>query len=189
MKKHGIKDIILCIGHLSEKIKVYFGNGEKFGVNIEYSYDGDKLLGSIGAVKNAESLLDEIFFIMYGDSFISVDFQEIYSNFIKHEKLGLMVVYKNYDKYDKSNLAVDNGMVTRHGKSDITNEINYIDYGTSILRKKSLDSVEKNTFYSTEQFFSDLIKKQELLAFEAKERFYHIGTPESLEEFRNFIRR
>ena len=58
LKNHSIKDIILCVGHLSEKIEDYFGNGSKFGVNIQYSHDGDKPLGPIGAVKNAESLLN-----------------------------------------------------------------------------------------------------------------------------------
>ena len=111
LEKNGIKDIILCVGHLSEAIKDYFKDGKKFGVKVKYSYDGNKLLGPIGAVKNAEPLLEEIFFILYGDSYINVDYQKIYSDFINQNKLGLMVVYRNEDKYDKSNLAVKNGMV------------------------------------------------------------------------------
>ena len=188
LKKHSIKDIILCVGHLSEKIEGYFGNGKHFGVNIKYSRDGDRPLGPIGAVKNAEPLLEDVFLIMYGDSYLSVDFQKIYSNFIQQDKLGLMVVYKNCDKYDKSNLIVKNNMVVGYGEKDRTNDMIYIDYGTSILRKKTLDLVSKNTFYTTGQFFSDLIEKRELLAFEAKKRFYHIGNPKALDEFRKFIR-
>lgn len=188
LKKHSIKDIILCVSHLSGKIKDYFGNGEQFGANIKYSDDGEKPLGPIGAVKNAESLLEDVFFVMYGDSYLSVDFQKVYSYFTQNNKLGLMVVYKNYDKYDKSNLAVENGMVVGHRDNDKTKDIEYIDYGTSIFRKNALEFVPKNTFYSTKQFFSDLIKKEELLAFEAKERFYHIGNPDAIEEFRSFIR-
>ncbi len=188
LKKHSIKDIVLCVGHLSEKIKEYFGDGSKFNLNIQYSYDGDNLLGPIGAVKNAESLLENIFFIMYGDSYINVDFQKIYSKFLKYDKLGLMTVYKNFDKFDKSNIAVENGMVVDYRKNDRTKDIIFIDNGMSVLRKKSLEYVPKNTFFSTDQFFSNLINMGELLAFELKQRFYHIGNPASLEEFRNFIR-
>lgn len=188
LKKHSIKDIVLCVGHLSEKIKEYFEDGSKFNVNIQYSDDGDKLLGPIGALKNAESLLENIFLIMYGDSYINVDFQKIYSKFLKHDKLGLMTVYKNFDKYDNSNIAVENGMVVDYKKSNRTKDIIFIDYGMSILRKKSLEFVPKDTFFPTDQFFSSLIKMRELLAFEVKQRFYHIGNPASLEEFRNFIR-
>jgi len=188
VKKHSIEDIILCVGHLSEKIKDYFGNGEQFGVNIKYSDDGDKPLGPIGAVKNAEALVEDVFFIMYGDSYLSVDFQKVYSYFMENNKLGLIVVYKNFDKYDKSNLVIEDNMVVGYGKKDRTKDMIYIDYGTSIIRKKALINVPKNTIYSTGEFFSNLIKKEELLAFEADERFYHIGNPDALEEFRNFIR-
>ena len=184
LKKHSIKDIVLCVGHLSEKIESYFGDGTQFGVNIKYSHDGDKPLGPIGAVKNAEDLLDDVFFIMYGDSYLSVDFQRAYSFFTQNNKLGLMVVYKNHDKYYKSNLTVENNMVVGYGENDTI----YIDYGASILRKESLNTVPRNTMYSTGEFFSDLIKKHELLAFEAEKRFYHIGNLEALEEFRGFIK-
>ena len=184
LKNHSIKDIILCAGHLSEKIEDYFGNGSKFGVNIQYSHDGDKPLGPIGAVKNAESLLNNEFFIMYGDSYLTVDFQKAYSFFTQNNKLGLMVVYKNNDKYDKSNIIIKDNMVVGYGEKDAV----YIDYGTSILRKKALDIVPKNTFFTTGELFTKLIEQQELLSFEAKERFYHIGNPEALEEFRSFIR-
>jgi len=170
LKKYSIKDIILCVGHLSEKIENYFGNGEKFSVDIKYSYDGEKLLGPMGAVKNAESELEKVFFIMYGDSYISIDFERVYSYFMKNNKLGLMVVYKNYDKFDKSNLSVKENMVIGHKASGITDNINYIDYGTSVLRKKSLEFIPKDTFYSTEQFFIELIRKKELMAYKANKR-------------------
>jgi NDP-sugar pyrophosphorylase family protein len=188
LKKHRIKDIVLCVGHLFEQIKNYFDDGKKFGVNIKYSYDREKPLGPIGAVKNAVSLLEDIFFIMYGDSYLNVNFRKVYSYFIQHNKLGLMVVYKNFDKYDKSNLIVKNNMVVSYGEKERTQDMIYIDYGASVLRKKALDLIPKNTFYSTGPFFSKLILKKELLAFEAKERFYHIGNPEALREFRNFFK-
>lgn len=188
LKKNQITDIILCVGHLSEKIESHFGDGSKFGVNIKYSHDGKKPLGPIGAVKNAENLLEDVFFIMYGDSYLNIDFQKSISFFNQNNKLALMFVYKNEDKYDRSNIIVQDNMVTGYGDKNRTKEMVYIDYGASILTKKSLEIVPANTEYSTGQFFSELIKKKELLAFEAKERFYHIGNPEAFEEFRNYIK-
>ena len=187
LKKQKINDIILCVGHLSEQIENYFGNGKKFGVNIKYSYDKDKLLGPIGALKNAEDLLEDIFFIMYGDSYLNLDFIKIHTYFIQYSKLGLMVVYKNFNKYDKSNLIVKNNLIVAYGEKERNKDMNYIDYGTSILRKKSLKIIPNNTFYTTGQFFYDLISKKELLAFEVKERFYHIGNPDALREFKKYI--
>jgi len=188
LKKHSIKDIVLCVGHLSEKIEEYFGDGGRFGVQLQYSYDRDRPLGPIGALKNAETALDEIFFIMYGDSYVSINFQKIYSYFINYDKLALMVVYKNADKYDKSNLIIKENHVVHYGQEKKTSDKIYIDYGTSLLRKKTLQYIPLNTFYSTGSFFSSLIEKNQLLAFEEKRRFYHIGTPDALEEFKNYIR-
>lgn len=188
LKNNSIKDIVLCVGYLSEKIKNYFGNGRKFGVNIKYSYDGNKPLGPIGAIKNAYLLLDDVFFIMYGDSYLSFDFKKTYSYFLKENKLGLMVVYKNYDKYDKSNLVVKNNFVTKYNKGNKTEDMIYIDYGASILRKNSLDLIPQNSYYTTGKFFTELINAHQLLAYEVKKRFYHIGNPDALEEFKTFIR-
>ena len=188
LKKQSIKDIVLCVGYLSEKIIEYFGDGKKFGVNIRYSHDDEKPLGPIGALKNAEPLLDDVFFIMYGDSYLFVDFKKVYSYFLECEDLALMVAYKNFDKYDASNLVIKNGRIVACGKENKTKDMIYIDYGTSILRKKVLEIVPKYTPYSTERFFSELVKKRELMAFETEERFYHIGNLKSLEEFRSYIR-
>jgi NDP-sugar pyrophosphorylase family protein len=187
LKKQSITDIVLCVGYQSEKIEEYFGNGIRFGVNIKYSFEKEKLLGQMGAVKNAEPLLQDTFFIMYGDSYLSVDLHKVQNFFMQHDKPALMVVYKNHDKYDRSNIIIQDNMVVGYGEKQRTRDMIYIDYGTSVFRKKVLDYTPKDTPYSTEQFFSDLIKKQELMAFESQERFYHIGNPEALEEFRNYI--
>ena len=186
LRKQSIKDIVLCVGHLAEKIQGYFGSGEKFGVNIRYSYDEDKLLGPIGAIKKAESLLDDVFFTMYGDSYISVDFNKVYTYFMGRNKLALMVVYKNYDKYDNSNIVVKNGRVMRYNEEK-TKDMVYIDYGVSIFRKKALDIIPKDMFYSTKDLYSKLTKQNNLLAYEVKKRFYHIGTLEALDEFKTKI--
>ena len=186
VKKHLITDIVLCVGHLSEQIKDYFGNGEKLGVNIRYSYDKDKPLGPIGALINAETLLQDTFFIMYGDSYVFVDFDKIYSYFKKQNTLALMVVYQNFDKFDSSNVIISNEKVAKYG-GEKTKETTYIDYGVSLFRKKIFGNIPADTFYSTSSLFPKLVKQKELLAYEVKKRLYHIGTPEALKEFKKYI--
>lgn len=186
LKRHSITDIVLCVGYLSDQIEKYFGNGEKFGVNICYSYDKDKPLGPIGALKKAEPLLKDTFFTIYGDSYVFVDFNKVYSYFQEQNKLALMVVYQNYDKFDKSNIIIKDGIIKQYGGEN-TKEMTYIDYGVSLFRKKTLNSIPKNTFFSTKDLFSSLVKQNELLAFEVKKRFYHIGAPEALAEFKKYV--
>ena len=186
-KKNGIKDFVLCVGHLSDYIENYFGSGKKFNINIKYSHDGDKLLGPIGALKNAETLLDDIFFMMYGDSYVFVDFEKVYDYFQKTDNKALMTVFQNCDKIDISNVVIKNKKVVKYNKEK-TKDMLFIDYGVSIFRKKILDEIPKNTFYSTKDLFSNLVDQDNLLSYEIKKRFYHIGTPESLKEFTDYIK-
>ena len=120
LKKEGITDIVLCVGHLSEQIETYFGDGKRFGVNITYSKERDKLLDTAGALKNAERLLEDVFFVMYGDSYLFLDFEAVKGYYRIHNKSALMVVYKNHDIYDKSNVVVEDGMVMRYDKKHTT---------------------------------------------------------------------
>ena len=186
LKKHSITNIVLCVGHLSKQIEDYFGNGEKLDVNICYSYDEDKPLGPIGALKNAENLLEDTFFIMYGDSYVFVDFKKVYSYFSKQNKRALMVVYQNFDKFDSSNIIINNELITKYS-GEKTKEMTYIDYGISLFRKRTLKDIPTGVFYSTNDLFTNLTKQKQLLAFEVKKRFYHIGTPEALAEFKKYV--
>lgn len=188
LRKAGVKDIVLCIGHLGEQIEDYFGDGARFGVSIRYSYE-HKLLGTAGALKRAGALLQDVFFTLYGDSYLFLDFARTLAYFQSQNKLALMSVYKNYDCYDRSNAAVEAGVVRRFSKREKTEDMVYIEYGANAFRKKVLDLVPAEEPYSLEDLFPRLIEKGELLAFEVKERFYEIGSPQGLQEFIQFVRR
>jgi D-glycero-alpha-D-manno-heptose 1-phosphate guanylyltransferase len=187
IKHHGITDIVLCVGHLSEKIQQYFKNGEPYDVTLRYSYDGDQLLGPIGALKKAAPLLDTCFFTMYGDSYVTINYKQLYSYFLTQNKLALMTVYKNNDAIDSSNLVISDDHVVQYGGKKIP-QMTYIDYGVSLFKKQVLDAIPPDTFYSTADLFTQLVHQQQLLAYEIHHRFYHIGTPASLKEFKEYIK-
>jgi MurNAc alpha-1-phosphate uridylyltransferase len=187
LKRGGIADIILCVGHLKEQIESSFGDGSRFGVKIRYSREEGPLLGTAGALRNAIDLLDDTFFVMYGDSYLFLDFQEIWRFFHRFHKSGLMVVYKNENRYDTSNVSIEGDLVKNYSKTDRTPGMVYIDYGVSILRKTVLESIPEHEYYSLEALFSPLINRKELLCFPVKERFYEIGSKKGLEEFQDYI--
>jgi len=186
LKKGRVTNIVLCVGYLSEQIETYFGDGKRFCVDIKYSRERERLLGTAGALKNAEGLLEEEFFVVYGDSYLFLNFKEVLGHFQKFNKSALMVVYKNDDKYDKSNVVVENGMIKKYDKKHKTEDMIYIDYGVSILRKKVLDMIPRNEVYSLEELVPALINQNEMLAFETSERFYEMGSYRGLEEFKNY---
>lgn len=188
LKKNGVFDIILCIGYKGAKIKKYFGDGKRFGVRIKYSKEKEKLLGTGGALKKAKNLLNDVFLVMYGDSYLPFDFGAAINYFKKFEKLGLMVVFRNRNRYEKSNVLVEGNLVKRYDKENQTKEMEYIDYGLSIFRKKALKFLSKDTFCDLSHLHKALIKKEQLLAFESEVRFYTIGSFQELEEFKKYIK-
>jgi len=187
LKEYEIKDILLCVGYKGELIKNHFGDGRKFGVNLSYSFDGDKLLGTAGALKKAYKLLNENFFLMYGDSYLPYDTQKIEESFKRSHKLSLMVAYRNQNRFDKSNLLIQDGMIKLYDKTLRGENLEYIDAGLSILKKEVLNLVPEEEPYDLEELYRTLISEEEMSAFEVKQRFYQIGSFEGFEEFKNLV--
>lgn len=187
LSKNGLKNVVLCLGHMGEQIERHFQDGKGCGVNIRYSFE-EELLGTAGAIKQAAPLLEDVFFVMYGDSYLSLNLLEIMRYFKSQNKLALMTVYKNYDRYDRSNTAVEDNLVKRYSKQESTEDMVYIDYGANIFRKEVLGLIPENRASSLDNLFPRLIDMQELLAYEVKERFYEIGSPRGLNEFEAYIK-
>jgi len=187
LKRQGIRDIVLCVGHLADMVEDYFGDGRWLSVRIRYSEEEGSLLGTAGAIKKAQPLLADDFFLMYGDSYLMIDYQEIMRYFRRFHRLGLMVVWKNRDQLDRSNVAVEAHLVTAYNKDQKSPNMTYINYGLSVLRKEALLVIPNGRPFSQEEFYQILIARGELLAFEVEQRFYEIGSPKGLKEFQMLI--
>ena len=188
LKKNQITQIVLCVGNLSKKIIDYFGDGKKFGVSIKYSIEeDDNLFGTGGALKNAQSLLNDEFFVMYGDSYLPINFRNIDNYFQKSKKIGLMTVYKNENKFDKSNISTQGDIVSAYDKTGKNQDLKFIDYGLLVFKKKILDFIPSNQQVDLEIPLKQLIKEKSLGFFEVKERFYEIGSLSGIKDFENYI--
>jgi len=183
----GITSLVICIGHLGHLIREYFGDGGKFGVDIGYSDDGHSLLGTAGALKRAEPLLDDDFFLIYGDSYLFLDYRMIVNFFRRHSELGLMVVYRNQDWREPSNVVADGGFVIAYDKETRTPEMTYVNYGASVLRKKALECIPARRPSAQEELYRDLIRQRQLLAYEVYEPYYEVGSPEGLAAFERLV--
>ena len=186
-KRNGIRDIVLCVGHLGDQIKSFFGDGSQFGVDIRYSEEREQLLGSAGAIRNAERFLASEFFLTYGDSYLFLDYRAVIDCFRQHNKLGLMVVYRNCNQLDRSNVVVEGDLVKVYDKEGRTPGMEYINYGVSVLRKEAVRLIPPGRPFSQEEFYQLLIGQRQLMAFETHQRFYEIGSPQALAEFRQLV--
>src|SRR6266480_3410683 len=113
----GLRRIVICAGYLGEMIEAEIGDGASFDLRIEYSFDGPRLLGTGGALKRALPLLGRRFFVLYGDSYLPIDYRKVALAFVTGGKAGLMTVYRNEDRWDGSNVQFEAGEILRYDKT------------------------------------------------------------------------
>ncbi len=184
--RQGIRNIVICTGHLGDLIESCLGNGSRYGLNIRYSHE-DRPLGTAGALKKASPLLNSVFITVYGDSYLFLDIRGLFDYFLSRGRPALMTVYENYDLHDRSNTAISGGLVTGYSKNGRTPDMVYIDYGAHIFRKEILDLIPADCYYPLEALFPALISQKQLLAFKVKKRFYEIGSRQGIQEFAAYI--
>jgi NDP-sugar pyrophosphorylase family protein len=187
LKKNGITKVVICSGYLSKQIENFVGDGKEFGLSVDFSNDGEKLLGTGGAIKKALPLLGDVFFVMYGDSYLTIDFKSVYDFFLSQNKKGLMTVLRNRDKWDKSNIVFKNGKIINYDKKEKTRDMEYVDYGLSMLRKSAFDDAGNAEVFDLAVLYKSLIAKEQISGYEVKSRFYEIGSARGLAETEEYL--
>ena len=187
LKRNGFKKVIICSGYLSKQIEDFIRDGRKYGLSVDFSVDGEKLLGTGGAIKKALPLLTDVFVVMYGDSYLNIDFKVVIDYFLSHNKNGLMTIFKNANKWDKSNIVCKDGEIIIYDKNAHNKKMEYIDYGLSILRKSAFDEINKRSSFDLVEVYRGLIQRKQMLGFEVKNRFYEIGSRSGLAETEKYL--
>jgi NDP-sugar pyrophosphorylase family protein len=193
LARHGIRKLVLCLGHLGGNVRDHLGDGSRFGMELQYSFDGEKLMGTGGALLRASSLLGQApgdaFWVMYGDSYMDIDYRAVLEFFDRSGADGLMTVLHNGNRWDKSNVVFRDGKLIRYDKKRTTPDMDYIDYGVALLRKRVLDRIPADRPFDLAALYSELVGEGKMAGYEVTNRFYEIGTPAALEEARRYLER
>ncbi|CNK28130.1 nucleotidyl transferase [Yersinia mollaretii] len=187
LHEQGIERVVLCIGYLGGMIEALVGNGERFGLQVSYSSDGATLLGTGGALRKALPLLGEQFFVLYGDSFLPVDFSAVQRAYVRSGQQGLMTVLKNSDRWDKSNVLFVDGQLVEYNKRIPRAEMAYIDYGLGILSAGVLSHHPPDHSFDLADTYHTLSVRGQLAGMEVQERFYEIGSHSGLKEAEEYF--
>ncbi len=179
---HGFRRVMLCVGHLGAMIEREVGDGSAFGMRLEYSFDGPKLLGTGGAIQRALPLLGEAFVVLYGDSYLPMDYAAAVGAFVDGGKPGLMTVFHNEGHWDTSNVVFADGAIRRYDKKELTPEMRHIDYGLGILRADAMATYPRDEAFDLAEVYRDLSRADQLAGYEVRHRFYEIGSPKGLAE-------
>lgn len=178
----GIRDIIICCGHLGKQIAAFAGDGSKFGCHICYSYDGETLLGTGGALRHALPLLGQSFFVMYGDSYLSLEPEQIWKTFLTSGMPALTTVFRNNSQWETSNIEMHGGQIVCYDKRAPYPAMQYIDYGLSLMRPEALVSWPAETPFDLASVLTELAANGKLAAYEVFARFYEIGSPDGYQQ-------
>lgn len=189
LQQAGLRHVILCVGHLGQMIVDRYGDGTPWGIRIEYSFDGPQLLGTGGALIRALPLLGDAFYVLYGDSYLPVDYPAVGRAFLAAGRPGLMTVYENAGRYDTSNVWFDGGRIRAYDKQNRSPEMRHIDYGLGVLHRRALDGWPRDTAVDLAAVYGRLVASGELAGYEVQQRFYEIGSPEGLRELAALLRK
>lgn len=184
---NGVRRAVLSVAYRGEMIEEFLGNGARYGVEVSYSYDGDKYLGTAGAIRKALHLLGEAFFTLYGDSYLTVPFAAVEETFLASGKEALMTVYRNEGLFDTSNVEFAGARIVAYDKKARTAAMRHIDYGLGVFQARVFSRLAEGEVCDLATLFQDVLRRGELAAFEVRERFYEIGTVEGIRDTEAFL--
>lgn len=176
LAEQGICRVLLLLGYLPDAIRNHFGDGEKFGVRIEYVV-GDVDLETGGRLKQAEDRLDPDFLLLYCDNYWPLPLAQLWSSYLKAGRSAQVTVYNNRDGYTRSNLSVDaRGLVTIYDKSRKTPGLQGVDIGFILMRREVVGLLPGDGNVSFEaEIYPRLVADRQLAAFQTDHRYYSVG--------------
>jgi NDP-sugar pyrophosphorylase family protein len=188
LKFKGISDVVICAFYRGEQIEDFAGDGGRFGLNIRYSYDGPQPLGTGGAIRQALPLLGDDFFVLYGDSYLPIDYEAVERAFLNSGQDALMTIYRNKDQGDRSNVLFENGMIIAYDKLHRSPQMCHIDYGLGAFKRQAFDLIPDGERFDLAKLYQILLMEDRLVAFEVQKRFYEIGSFEGIRELEAYLK-
>jgi NDP-sugar pyrophosphorylase family protein len=188
LRDQGVSRVVLCVGFLGEQIRDVVGDGASSGLSVSYSQDWPNLLGTGGALKKALPLLDSQFLVLYGDSYLPIDFNAVEESFLNSGKPALMTVQRNADQWDKSNVLFSDEAIVEYNKRAPTAEMRHIDYGLGAISAQVLAGEETTEAFDLADIYHKLSLSGQLAGYEVQERFYEIGSHKGLAEAADYFK-
>jgi NDP-sugar pyrophosphorylase family protein len=192
LASEGVTEIVYSIGHLGDLVRAEVGDGTRWGVSVRYVDDGPERRGTAGAVRLAvdDGALGDDFFVLYGDSWLSISLAAVEAAYRASTAPALMTVFRNRGRWEHPNAVLAGGMVTWYekGLADPPPAMEYVDYGLSVLSAAVVrELVPAGHRADLAEVFTPLSRAGRLAGFEATERFYEIGSPDGLAELERLL--
>lgn len=175
LREQGFRRVLLLLGYLPEVVRDYFGDGSKWGMQIDYSITAVE--DNTGRrIKLAEQKLEDSFLLVYCDNYWPMQMDRMWRRFVEAGAPAMLTVYANKDKYTKHTLKVDEaGFVEVYDKTHQRTDLQGTEISFAILRKELVGLLPDTNISLEETLFPVLIKNRQLAAYVTQHRYYSIG--------------
>ncbi len=193
LASHGVKRATFCIGYRGAMIRDYVGDGGRWSLPVDYVDEGENLRGTGGALRLAldEGVLEESFFLLYGDSFLPIDMRAVEASWDAVSQPAMMTVLRNASQWDLSNVIFRDRRVVLYDKRRPPGrvaEMRWIDYGLSVLTRDLIrDRLQPGAVADIADLLHDLSISGELAGLEVDERFYEVGSAAGLDDLERYL--
>ena len=187
--KNGYSEFVFCVSHKSEEVQEYLGDGSSRGIRIRYSRDGAIQLGTGGALQKAIPLLGEAFGVIYGDSYLPINYLTVEGEFLNATYPALMTVYQNKNQFDSSNVEFVAGSIKNYQKGNNDKKMQHIDYGLTYFRSDTFLPWSSESTFDLSEVCHELSVDGHLGGFEVLERFHEIGSIYGIQKFSEYLRK
>ena len=177
LKKHGIRDIVLCVGHLKDRIKDYFGDGSNFGVNIIY-VEEDEPLGTAGPLKLAKKYLKGSFIVSNGDELKNINIPRMFRLHKRKDALATIALTTVEDPSHYGVARLDGSRIIEFVEKPSHPPSNLINAGFYILEPEVIDMIPDGFSMLEKDVFPKLAKLGRLRGFPFAGQWFDIGTIE-----------
>jgi NDP-sugar pyrophosphorylase family protein len=189
----GVASVVLSVGHLGAQVRHYVGDGARWGVDVTYVDEGDRLRGTAGALRLAldGGLLPERFTLLYGDSYLPVAIEPVEAAFRRSGQPALMTVFRNDDRWERSNARYEDGRVVLYQKGHpdpAAAGLRFVDYGLSMLHRDVVaELVPAAGPADLADVFHRLSVEGRLAGHEVGDRFFEVGSPAGLRDLEEYL--
>ncbi len=193
LRDQGARDFVLCVGHLAAPIQEQFGDGTQWGVRIRYSVEGERLLGTAGALKHAERFFEPRALVLNGDTYLAVDYERLLQHHVRarHEAdvLATLSLARAPDAGRYGTVLLDSGGDYLTGfkekEAGTQDAERWLNAGAYVIERALLKTMQPDAVASLERDVMPnvIAAGRKVAARKCTEAFYDIGTPQDLARF------
>ncbi|MBI4596905.1 MAG: HAD-IIIA family hydrolase [Candidatus Omnitrophica bacterium] len=189
LREQGFERVLLCLGYLPKVIQAYCGDGQRFGLSIEYSVsDVEDDTGR--RLKVAAPRIEQYFLLMYCDNYWPLRFDALWKSYLDTGAEAMLTVYRNEDGYTKDNVRLsEDGAVLFYDKNRATPRLQGVDIGFGLFRREALELVPDENVSFERVVYPTLVARRTLFAFPTSHRYYSVSSHERLGLTERFLAR